>query len=178
MARREYSFEIVDRCESLYIQDEKTHEDISKETGVSVPQIQRWSQKYDWRKKREEFKSRHLRAQEETRALMREEILLQDLTHQRDLLKNYFDGKESLEKGDIQAMYAYTNITDSICKILADMRKRDEALRGAQKIDRPQIFLDFMRDMVSFFKERDPEALSAFEKNFDEFVGWAKQRYA
>ncbi len=176
--KKEYSFEMVDRCEGLYIQEEKTFDEIAKETGVSAVQVQRWAAKYEWRKKKEEFKARLLKAQEESRAIMREEILLQDLTHQRDLLKNYFDNRQVLEKGDIQAMYAYTNVTDSICKILADMRKRDESLRGTQKIDILKIYLDFLKDQVAFFKEHVPDALFALEKGLDPFVTWAKERYA
>jgi len=113
---------------------------------------------------------------------MREEILLEDLVHQRDLMKKYFQGKEIMEKADTQMMYAYTNVTDSICKILADMRKRDESLRQAQgwmqKIDRPQMFLDFFKDLVSYLKEHDAGALAALEKNFDEFISFAKEKYA
>lgn len=178
VGRKEYSFEIVDRCEGFYINEGKTLEEISEISGVSIAQIQRWYKKYEWKKKKEEFRQRIMKAQEETRAIIREEILLQDLTHQRDLLKKYFEGLEMMEKGDIQAMYAYTNVTDSICKILADMRKRDESLRITQKIDRPQIFLDFMRDLVSYLKEHDPEALTALEKNFDEFIAHAKSKYS
>jgi hypothetical protein len=51
-------------------------------------------------------------------------------------------------------------------------------LSKIQKVDRPQVFLDFMRDLVSFLKDRDPEALTALEKNFDEFIGFAKQKYS
>jgi hypothetical protein len=175
--KKEHSFEIVDRCEGLYVQDEKTLDEISKKAKVPVVTLQRWGEKYEWKKKKEEFRTRFLKAQEETRALIREEILLQDLVHQRDLMKKYFEGKEIMDKTDTQMMYAYTNVTDAICKILADMRKRDESLRGIQKIDRPQIFLEFMRDLVSFLKDRDPGALAALEKNFDEFVSWAKTKY-
>lgn len=175
--RKEYSFEVVDRCEGLYVNEQKTLEEIAKTTGVSVAQVQRWLAKYEWKKKKEEFRKRLQTAQEETRAIVREEILLQDLVQQKDLLKSYFDGREVLEKGDIQAMYAYTNVTDSICKLLADMRKRDEILRGTAKVDRPKMFLDFMRDLVVFLKDRDPAAMEAVEKNFDEFVSWAKDKY-
>ena len=183
MGRKEYSFEIRDRCEGLYVNEGKALHTISKLTGIPEVTLQRWSvqekkKNEDWGTKRKRYCERMSKAQEETRAIMREEILLQDLTHQRDLLKKYFDDREEMEKGDIQAMYAYTNVTDSICKILADMRKRDESLRSAQKIDRPQIFLDFMRDLVSFLKEHDPAALEALEKNFDEFIGFAKTKYA
>ncbi len=177
-AKKEYSFEIVDRCEGLYVNEEKTLEEISKKTEVPVVTLQRWGEKYEWRKKKDEFRARVLKAQEESRALIREEILLQDLVHQRDLMKKFFEDKEAIEKGDTQMMYAYTNVTDAICKILADMRKRDESLRGAQKIDRPQVFLEFMRDLVSFLKDHDPDGLTALEKNFDEFITFAKQKYA
>ncbi len=175
---REYSFEVVDKCEGLYVQGGETLEAIATEMGVSIAQVQRWAKKYEWKKKKEEFRSRVSKAQQETRALVREEILLQDLNTQRNLLGKYFESREVLEKGDIQAFYAYTDVTNAIVKLLADLRKRDEAVRSAQKIDRPQVFLDFMRDLVSFLKDHDPEALTALEKNFDDFIGFAKQKYS
>jgi transposase-like protein len=175
--RREYSFEIVDRCEGLYVNGGKTLDEIAKSSGVSVSQVERWAKKYEWRKKRDDLKARSMKAQDEVRALMREEILLEDLVHQRDLMKKYFADKEVMEKADTQMMYAYTNVTDSICKMLADMRKRDEALRTVQRVDRPQLFLDFMRDLVLFLKDRDPTALTGVEKNFDEFIQFAKEKY-
>ena len=161
----------------MYINEGKTLDEIARAKKVSPAQVQRWAKKYEWKKKKEEFRQRSMKAQEETRALMREEILLDDLVHQRDLMKKYFEGKEVMEKADTQMMYAYTNVTDSICKILADMRKRDEALRTVQRIDRPQLFLDFVRDLVVFLKDRDPAGLEALEKNFDPFVEWAKEKY-
>jgi transposase len=176
--KKEYSFEVVDRCEGMYINDGKTLDEISKSSGVSVSQIERWYKKYEWKEKREQFRKRTSKAQEETRALMREEILLEDLVHQRDLMKRYFEDKEIMEKADTQMMYAYTNVTDSICKILADMRKRDEALRTVQRVDRLPLFLDFMRDLVLFLKDRDPAALEKMEENFDPFIEWAKAKYA
>lgn len=57
--KKEYSFEVVETAENLYIYKQKTYEEISKITGVSIPQIQRWSEKYDWRKKKlEQIKQR------------------------------------------------------------------------------------------------------------------------
>lgn len=176
--RKEYSFEIVDQCEGLYIQEEKTFEEISKLTKVPAVTLQRWGEKYEWKKKKEDFRARLLKAQEETRALIREEILLQDLVDQKKLTDKYFEGREVLDKGDIPMMQARVNLAEMICKIIADIRKRDENLRGIQKIDRPQVFVDFLKDLVSYLKEHDPQALGALEKNFDEFVGWAKGKYS
>ncbi len=175
--KREYSFEIVDRCEGLYIQGEKSLGAIAKESGVSIAQVQRWAGKYGWKKKREEYRQRVMKAQEETRAIVREEVLLQDLVNQKTLLDKYFKDRE-YDKADSNTVGNYINIVNNISKLLQDIRKRDENLRGLQKIDRSSIYLDFLRDEVTFFKDRDPDALEALEKHFDEYVIWAKEKYA
>lgn len=57
--KKEYSMEIVETAENLYIYKQKTYEDIARITGISVAQIQRWSEKYEWRKKKiEQIKRR------------------------------------------------------------------------------------------------------------------------
>ncbi len=50
--KKEYSFETVEAAECLYIYRQKTYDEISKLTGVSIAQIQRWSEKYEWRQKK------------------------------------------------------------------------------------------------------------------------------
>lgn len=52
--RKEYSMEVVDTAENLYIYRQKTYEEISRITGVPVVTIQRWSTQYEWRKKKME----------------------------------------------------------------------------------------------------------------------------
>jgi len=47
--KKEYSMEIVEACENLYIYKQKTYEEISRLTGVPVVTVQRWSEKYEWR---------------------------------------------------------------------------------------------------------------------------------
>jgi hypothetical protein len=174
--KREYSFEIVDQCEGFYVNEEKTFEQISNDTKVSTAQLLRWAKTYDWKTKKKEYRERFLKSQEETRAIVREEVLLSDLVNQKTLLDKYFKDRE-YDKADSNTVGNYINIVNNISKLLQDIRKRDENLRGLQKIDRPQIFLDFMRDLVSFLKERDPAALTALEKNFDEFIGFVKDKY-
>jgi len=57
--KKEYSFDVVETGENLYIYKQKTYEEISKITGVPVVTIQRWSEKYEWRnKKLEQVKQR------------------------------------------------------------------------------------------------------------------------
>jgi transposase-like protein len=183
VAKREYSFEVKDKCEALYVNEGKSLHEISETTGVAEVTLQRWSvegkdEKEDWENRRNRYRDRLSKAQDETRALIREEILLQDLVDQKRLMDRYFEGRDALEKADIPMMQARVNLAEMICKILADMRKRDEALHAVQKIDRPQLFLDFMRDLVLFLKDRDPAGLEALEKNFDEFTQFAKDKYA
>lgn len=47
--KKEYSMEIRETAANLYVYKQKTYEDISKITGVSVSQVERWSVQEDWR---------------------------------------------------------------------------------------------------------------------------------
>lgn len=38
--KKEYSFEVVDCCEALYVVDGKTYDEIAKSSGVSIAQVQ------------------------------------------------------------------------------------------------------------------------------------------
>jgi len=176
VAKREYSFEVVDQCEDLYIRKEKTFEQISHDTKVSTAQLLRWAKTYSWKTKKAEYRQRFIKAQEETRALMREEILLQDLVNQKNLLDTYFKERE-YDKADSNTLSNYINIVTNISKLLQDIRKRDEALRAGQKIDRLPIFLEFVRDQITFLKDRHPDMVLSFETILDEYAFFAKEKY-
>jgi transposase len=169
--KKEYSFEVVDHCEALYVVDGKTYEEIAKSSGVSIAQVQRWADKYEWRKKKEERKSETLKAQSEARSPVREKILL-DLKKQKERYDKFF---ETLGDDEINTQATYAHAT--LCKTISDIQKDLDA-KAVPKIDRPQIFVDFMRDLVVFLKDRDPAALQELEKNFDEFIQFAKEKYA
>lgn len=47
--KKEYSMEVRETASNLYIYRQKTYEEISKITGVSVPQLLRWGAQEDWR---------------------------------------------------------------------------------------------------------------------------------
>lgn len=168
--KKEYSFEVVDCCEALYVVDGKTYDEIAKSSGVSIAQVQRWAEKYEWRKKKEERKCETLKAQAEVRSPIREKILL-DLKKQKERYDKYF---EALGENEINTQATYAHAT--LCKTISDIQK-DLDSKAVQRIDHPQLFLDFMRDLVIFLKDRDPAALAELEKNFDEFITFAKQKY-
>ena len=150
---REYSMEIVETSENLYIYKQKTYEEISKITGVPVVTVQRWSTQYDWRKKK-----------------------LEQIKRRVDYRKTLYEVRDNLlhkaqDTTDPQVIHALGGL-QRIIDAEEKIGVQEEAPPN------PEIFLGFMRDMVTFLKEKDPEALTALEKNFDEFISFAKQKYA
>jgi hypothetical protein len=161
---KEYSFEVIETAENLYIYKQKTYEEISRITGVPVVTLQRWGADenpnkkagkggYGWRKKK-----------------------LEQIKRRVDYRKTLYEVRDNLlQKAQdttdpqvIHALGALQRIIDAEEKI----GSQEEAAPN------PEVFLGFMRDMVIFLKDRDPEALTALEKNFDEFISFAKQKYA
>lgn len=51
----EYPSEKIFEAQDLYCVDRLTFETVAERTGVSVPTLKRWSDKYGWRAKREEL---------------------------------------------------------------------------------------------------------------------------
>jgi hypothetical protein len=151
--KKEYSFEVIETAENLYIYKQKTYEEISKITEVPTVTIQRWSTQYEWRKKKIDQVKRRV----DYRKILYE---VRD-----NLLKK---AQDTTDPQAIHALGALQRIIDAEEKI----GSQEEA------VPNPEVFLGFMRDMVTFLKDRDPEALTALEKNFDEFIAFAKEKYA
>jgi transposase len=146
--------EAVETAENLYIYKNKTYEEISQIITVPVVTIQRWSEKYEWRKAKLDYIKRRVGRRKEL------------YTIKDNLIK------EAKDNTDPQAVYKLGALQKTI-----DAEEKGDTDESMQKIDRPQMFLDFFKDLVSYLKEHDPDALSALEKNFDPFIDWAKQKY-
>lgn len=152
---KEYSMEVVETAENLYLYKQKTYDEISQVVGIPVVTIQRWSKKYEWRSKRLDYIKRRVGRRKEL-YIIKDNLIL-----------------EAQGNTDPQAVYKLAALQKTI-----DAEERgDPQENEQQKIDRPQIYLEFMRDLVVFLKDRDPAALKEVEKNFDGFVGWAKEKY-
>jgi hypothetical protein len=150
--KKEYSFEIVDTAESLYVHKQKTYEEISRALDVPVVTVQRWSEKYEWRKKKLE--------QVKLRVDYRRNLYLL-----RDQML-----RSAMASTDPQVVHGIAALQKAI-EGEERAKSPDEAVPSAEE------FLKFMREMVAFLKDRDPEALTALERNFDEFVSFAKEKY-
>lgn len=153
--KKEYSMEIIETAEKLYVYKQKTHEEIEKIVDVPVVTIQRWSEKYEWRKAKLDYIKRRIGRRKEL-YIIKDNLIL-----------------EAQNNTDAQAVYKLA----ALQRTIDAEEKGDPEERDAQKVDRPQLFLDFMRDLVSFLKDRDPAGLEALEKNFDEFVDFVKTKY-
>ena len=164
--KKEYSMEIVETAENLYLHKNKTYEEISKILDIPVVTLQRWGADekpdktgkggYGWRKQKLDYIKRKIGRRKEL-YLLKDQLI-----------------KSAQDNSDPQAVYKLA----ALQRTIDAEEKGDQLEEKDQKIDRPQLFLEFMHDLVSFLKDRDPDGLSALEKNFDEFVGWAKQKYA
>jgi transposase len=161
--KKEYSFEIVDHCEALYVVEGKTYDEIAKSSGVSIAQIQRWAEKYEWRKKKEERKRETLKAQAEVRSPVREKILL-DLKKQKERYDKYF---ESLAENEVntQATYAHATLCKTISDIQKDLDSKPDLYRMA-----PIVMNEFVRFIKKTVKEQTSQEMvfGLIDRFFDE----------
>ncbi|MFB3926899.1 MAG: hypothetical protein ACE14T_12685 [Syntrophales bacterium] len=131
---------------------------------ISVPTLIDWAAKYDWkdraaRAEAEEQGMKDALANRETKAII-------DLEKIKTRYEKYFD---ALGEGKIdnQAMFAYTGIIKSI----EDVKAKAGTYKSA-------IFLEFMQDIIEYLGKNDPSALFAIERNFDDYVKYAREKYA
>lgn len=92
-----------------------------------------------------------------------EEKMMGALIDQKEKYENYF---KTLTIPDHQAQYAYAGII----KTIFDIRKTTASFKTS-------LFIDFMKDLINFFSKNDPEAVPFIERNFDEFMTFAKGKY-
>lgn len=69
---------------------------------------------------------------------------------------------------------------DSISKLGALVQRfqaseREAALKSS--VQRAALFLDFVRDLISFFAGRDPAMVAALEEHFDDLIQWGREKY-
>lgn len=153
---QEISLEIRWTAEELYIIDGLTYEQVSKKTGVSVSQLQRWGTESDWPARKRE----HRQASSDIR---RKSLLLQ-----KKLIDSAFDSM------DPQMVYAAVRLGTANAKMNAAGTTDDP---GAA-IDKPKQFLENIEFIAGALKEADPEGLKVLAKNFDLLISRFKEAHA
>ena len=131
---------------------------------ITKPTLYDWIEKYSWkdraaRAEAEEQKGKEAMGNHDAKAIT-------SLDAVRERYEKYFAtlGDNVV---DNQAMFAYTGIIKSISEI--------KAKTGALK---SSLFLGFMRDLIDYLSKNDPDSVAAIEKNFDDFIQYAKGKYA
>jgi len=94
-----------------------------------------------------------------------EEKMIAALIGQKNRYEQYF---ETLPIGqmDTQAVYAYTNMITTIQNI----RQKTASYKA-------ELFTDFLKDLIGWLQQNDPAAVAAIEKNFDDYVAHAKDKW-
>ena len=130
---------------------------------ISKPTVYDWMEKYGWKERAaraevEEKKAIDTTTNAEARAIA-------SLRKVQERFERYF---ETLGEGkiDSQAVYAYTGIIKSI----AEIKEKTGAVKAA-------LFLDFMKDLIEWLSKNDPDSVDVIERNFDDFVSYARERY-
>jgi len=138
---------------------------LKEKHGLSItkPTIYGWIDKFNWkdraaRAETEERKANDVVVSDEARMVL-------DLEKQKGKYERYFDSLGEAAT-DTQAMYAYTNLV----KTIIDVKTRIGAYRAS-------LFLEFLRDMIDWLSKHDPEAVPILERNFDDFIAFAREKY-
>ena len=73
-----YSFEIRDRAEEMYIADGLTLDQVARALNISIQAIKQWSAKYEWKEKRAEYRDSIGQIKRDT-ALLRKRLIAKAL---------------------------------------------------------------------------------------------------
>lgn len=155
---KEYSFDIIDDAQNLYVFEARTFADVAKKTGVSIGQIKRWSAKYDWQKLKDFF----LKARSQKR--------IRILQLSVDALKGACDARIPQEKA--QLIHAWKGVEDVLLRMYP-AKKTEAAV-----VDEPALFLKNLEFVARILNESDPEGLKILAKNFDMLTETFKKQYA
>lgn len=137
-----YSFETRERAEVLYVEQGLTYKQVAKETRVSESQLRTWAKDEDWRARREE----HLKRKHTLKVRMRELKL--------SLLEKALDG---LDPKHINAALRMEELS------------RKYGMESGD-VDRPALFLEFLKLVTETLKRVDPKAVAVIERNYDAII--------
>lgn len=131
--------------------------------SVSRQTIDEWTQKYNWKERATRAEAEEQRAKDPN--LSGEEKMISSLVKQQQRYEEYF---ETLKVNEIdpQVTYAYTNLITTVQNI----RQKTAAYKA-------ELFVDFMRELIGWLAKHDPNSAPAIEKNFEDFIAFAKEKY-
>lgn len=127
----EYSWEIRERAEELYIIDGLTYDEVATETGVSVSQLKRWGADSGWRERRREYR--------QAQTSIRHSVMLA----KEKLIKSV------VEHEDPQKAYAFSSLVSSAAIIEKSATEHKAPTAGPTRIIKtPQEAVEALREAV------------------------------
>ena len=135
----------------------KTGFKLSRQTVIE------WREKYSWKDRA--ARAEAVEQQATDPQLSSEERAIATLVREQGKYEEYFDTLPITSR-DSQMTYAFNSLVTTI-----------QSLRQKTAAYKAELFIDFMKDLVSWLQKNDPENVQAIEKNFDEFIQFAKEKY-
>jgi len=152
---QEYSWEVRERAEELYIYEGVTLEQAAEAAGVAASTVKRWAVEGDWTGRKKEHRA-----------------MLSDIKRKKCQLHRVFLEK-ALNSLDPQDVYAVARLEAALQRTGAKAEDKPEA-----NIDRPALFLEDLKFIAGVLKEEDPEGLKVLARHFDLIVSRFKANHA
>jgi len=157
---RELAFRVFCACGGNV---EMTLRELKKQgLELSRPTMDEWIEKFNFIDRR--LKVDMERQKSTDNQISFEERMMSDLLKQKEKYEKYF---ESITGIDNQAQFAYSSLLKTIMDIKSKLGS-----------DKAGLFIDFMKELISYLSREDPVAVPVIEKNFDEFISYARIKYA
>lgn len=130
---------------------------------VSRQTLYEWMEKYSWKERA--AKAEVIEQQAKDPNLSGEERMIAALVTQQQRYETYFETMTPKEI-DSQAIYAFTNLITTI-----------QSIRQKSAAYKTETFIVFWRELINWLNLNDPPAVQAIQKNFDDFVAYAKEKW-
>jgi hypothetical protein len=130
---------------------------------VSRQTIYEWMEKYNWKERA--ARAEAVEQQAKDPQLSGEEKLIAALESQKKRYEAFFETLGPLGI-DNQATYAYSSLISTI-----------QGIREKTGSYKAGLFVEFLRELITWLARHDPDSVPAIEKNFDDIVAAAKEKY-
>lgn len=130
---------------------------------VSRQTIYEWMEKYNWKERAARAEAEERKAKDPV--LSGEERMVAALVSQQQRYEAYFETL-AVKEIDTQAVYAYTNLITTI-----------QNIRQKTATHKSELFISFLKELINWLNLNDPASVQAIEKNFDDFIAYAKDKW-
>lgn len=133
------------------------------EFNLSRVTLDAWIKDNGWKERADRAEEIERRAKDPN--LSGEEKMISALVSEQQKYETYFETVPIVQR-DPQMTYAYTHLITTV-----------QNIRQKTAAHKAEMFTAFMRDLIGWLNLNDPGSVPAIEKNFDDFIAFAKEKY-